>query len=156
MNRQPWWISLLVASLLASACPTADASEVTIEKLAWLAGTWSGEQDGHWTEEHWRVPRGGLMLGVNRSGDAQAARSFEFLRIQADAAGDISYWAAPGGKPAVPFRLIASTADSATFENPTHDYPSRIHYQLVDGDLEATISGPNGSNPMRWRWRRLD
>ena len=40
------------------------------------------------------------------------------------------------------------------FENPAHDYPTRITYRR-DGDrLVATISGPNGANPMSWRYRR--
>lgn len=40
-----------------------------------------------------------------------------------------------------PFVLTSITADSATFENPSHDYPRMIRYALLpDGSLQTTIS----------------
>jgi hypothetical protein len=52
----------------------------------------------------------------------------------------------PNGRaPATEFVLTQRTADSATFENPSHDYPKVIKYtRRADGALETAISGaPN-------------
>jgi hypothetical protein len=42
--------------------------------------------------------------------------------------------------------LTAIDDSSATFENPSHDFPKMIRYALKpDGTLEATISGWHGA-----------
>jgi hypothetical protein len=41
--------------------------------------------------------------------------------------------------------LTSITADAATFENPSHDYPKLIRYaKKPDGSLETTIAGESG------------
>lgn len=153
-------------SLLAITClnligiadirPETTIARPGVDQLAWLGGHWSSGDDTRWSEEHWLPPRGGVMLGVNRSGNAEGARGFEFLRIQADADGTPVYWASPGGAPAVAFRMTAWSADNATFENPTNDFPKRIAYRR-DGDrLIATISNGDGEPRMSWTWTRSD
>jgi len=134
---------------LAAASPA-----VPVDDLAWLAGQWASETGDRWTEESWTPPRGGVMLGHSRTGRGDVMREFEFLRIAADADGALAYIAQPQGGAAVAFALVRQEGRSATFENPGHDYPQRIHY-VRDGDtLTATISRIDGSKPMRWTFRR--
>jgi hypothetical protein len=66
--------------------------------------------------------------------------AFEFLRmIERD--GGLVYIAQPNGRPPTEFTLTAITADSATFENPMHDFPKMIRYtRRADGSLEAIVS----------------
>jgi len=143
------FLAIAVATVLAGASPAA-----TVDDLSWMAGQWSREEDGRWTEESWTSPRGGVMLGHSRSGRGAALREFEFLRIAAEADGTPAYIAQPGGGPPVAFRLVRHDATGATFENPAHDYPQRIHY-MRDGDtMTATISAIDGAKPMRWTFRR--
>jgi hypothetical protein len=54
--------------------------------------------------------------------------------------------AMPNGRaPATEFVLTAVTKNSATFENPSHDYPKAIEYtRRADGSLETAISGTAG------------
>ncbi len=138
-----------LAALLVAATPVAK-----VDDLAWLAGQWSREADGRWTEESWTPSRGGVMLGHSRSGQGETLREFEFLRVQAGADGVPVYLAQPGGAAPVAFRLVRHGAASARFENAAHDYPQRIEY-LRDGDtLTATISLIDGTKPMRWVYRR--
>ena len=41
------------------------------------------------------------------------------------------------------FKLVGIRKDSAAFENPTHDFPTRILYvKNPDGSLTASIEGP--------------
>jgi hypothetical protein len=137
-------------AMLTAAAPAARG----VEALAWLSGAWVQEKGGRWTEERWAPPRGGVMLGSSLSGSGSTAREFEFLRLAAAPDGSISYWAAPGGRPAIPFRLVSNSAHEAVFENPVHDFPTRIAYRRSGGTLTATISGPGGANPMSWTYRR--
>ncbi len=37
------------------------------------------------------------------------------------------------------FRLTASSDTQAVFENPTHDFPQRLGYTLVDGGLHVKV-----------------
>ena len=48
----------------------------TLEALAWMAGTWVGEQDGTRMEELWMKPAGGLMLGLHRDVSASGDKAF--------------------------------------------------------------------------------
>jgi hypothetical protein len=66
--------------------------------------------------------------------------AFEFLRI-VERDGGLVYVAQPNGRPPTDFVLTEVTADSATFENPSHDFPKMIRYaKRGDGTLEARIS----------------
>ena len=70
-----------MVGLLVAARPPA-----TVDDLGWLAGDWASEAGGRWTEESWTAPRGGVMLGVSRSGRGEVLRDYEFIRI---APGDL-------------------------------------------------------------------
>jgi hypothetical protein len=143
-------LTLLMAVGLAAAGPPP----ANVAQLGWLAGAWVEEKHGAWTEERWALPRGGVMLGASLSGKGDRADDFEFTRIAADADGAIHYWASVKGAPAVPFRLVSASTNQAVFENPRHDYPTRISYRRVGNMLMAEISGPGGAHPMRWRYTR--
>lgn len=134
---------------LVAASPASNAAG-----LAWLSGRWVEVKGQSWTEETWTRARGGVMLGVNLRGKGQASRGYEFLRIAPDKDGVLTYWASPAGRAAVPFRLVSTARAAATFENPEHDYPTRISYRRNRNTLVATISGPGGQRPMTWNFSR--
>jgi hypothetical protein len=132
-----------------AAAPPARAPD-----LGWLSGAWVSESKGEWVEELWTSPRGGMMLGTNRSGKGAKVTGFEFMRIAADQDGRPTFWASPSGKEAVPFRMFSSGPNQVAFENPANDYPTRIAYRRVGSTLHAAISGPGGKNTMTWTFRR--
>ena len=82
------------------------------------------------------------MLATARTLRGTAMTGFEFLCI-AERNGGLVYTALPNARtPATDFTLTTITADSATFENPGHDYPKLIRYsRRADGTLETTIGG---------------
>lgn len=140
------------AVLLIGAAPGAERAE----DLAWLAGTWLAEEaDGSWTEERWATPRGGVMLGTSLSGKGGEAGWFEYMRIARGEGGRLAFHASPGGAPASAFPLVASAAREAVFENPAHDYPTRIVYRREGKVLSATIAGPGGAKARSWRFRKV-
>jgi len=145
-----------LATLFAGMFAMQAAAAVRVEDLAWMSGRWEAAgNEGRWTEEVWSAPRGGVMLGHSRSGRAEGpVREWEFLRLQAGTDGVPVYWGSPGGRPAVDFALVAREGTSATFENPAHDYPQRIRYELRGDVMVATISAIDGSNARSWTYRR--
>ena len=147
MRRQ--FLLLLAPFVLAAAPPAAG-----IDDLAWLGGFWVAEQGESWTEELWTEPRGDMLLGTNRSGKGTRGSGFEFMRIAADEKGAIAFWGSPGGAPAVAFPLVKAGPGEVLFENPAHDFPTRIGYRREGERLVATVSGPGGENPASWSFVR--
>jgi hypothetical protein len=121
----------------------------SIADVAWITGTWMSEPatpTASVTEERWTPPAGGSMLGVARTLTKTSMPAFEFLCL-VERDGSLVYTAMPNGRaPATDFVLTQLTADSATFENPEHDFPKVIRYsKKADGALETAISGAPGS-----------
>ena len=147
-------MKVMLTAIAAFLLAGAQAAPVSVADLAWISGSWETAEGERWTEEVWVAPRGGVMMGFSRSGQGETVREFEYIRLQAGADGVPVYWASPGGGPAVGFRLVASESAAATFENPAHDFPQRIHYRR-DGDrMVATISARDGTNAMSWTYQR--
>jgi hypothetical protein len=138
---------------------TASAQPASIDRLAWMAGTWTGTTaDGIEIVEHWTDPKGGVMLGLHRDVKGGKTISFEFLRIQATPAG-IVYFASPRGAPPTPFPMAEQGVQRIVFANPAHDFPKRIIYRLtMDGSLnarvEGTVKGKTTSEEWTWRGQR--
>ena len=145
--------AMLAAAGLALAAASPDAASV--EDLGWMSGRWESVSGSRWVEEQWSSPRGGTMFGFSRTGEGEVLREFEFLRLARGEDGLLAYFAAPGGRAPVAFRLTAADAASATFENPSHDFPQRIVYRRDGETMTATISAGDGSNAISWTYRRM-
>jgi hypothetical protein len=151
-------VILCAASLLAGPAVAASSpSEApSVERLSWLAGTWSGESGGMRMEEHWMEPRGGMMLGLHRDLLPGGKLFFEYLRIETTEQG-IAYVASPRGGRSTRFPLLEMTERRVVFENPDHDFPQRIAYELREaGRLCARIEGEQDgkSKASEWCWER--
>ena len=139
---------------LALTAPPAPASD-PLAALSWMAGQWSGEEDGVVSEERWMEPAGGMMLAVHRDVAHGRAVDFEFLRIESTPGGIVCL-ASPRGKAPTPFQMIESSKERVVFENPEHEYPRRILYWLADGKMHARIEGTPGGKAKseEWVWKR--
>lgn len=135
----PAVLVLGVAALVHSATPAADGPPAP--RFDWLSGQWCGESDGESLEEFWLPSKGNLALGVGRTIKGGITTSHEFLRIQTRN-GATSLTALHNGQSPTAFKLTASGADWARFENPEHDFPKRIEYRRVASGLHAEIAGP--------------
>ena len=63
--------------------------------------------------------------------------------------------AQPGGRPPTEFVLTEVSGSRAVFENPRHDSPQRIVYELsTDGWLTASVGYAKGGNPRRFEFAR--
>lgn len=128
-----------------------------VGNLAWLAGAWVGTRGtGGATsiEERWSPPLGGSMLAVSRTVSRDKLRAFEFLRI-VERDGGLVYIAQPGGRAPTEFLLTELGESRAVFENPRHDSPQRIIYELTaEGRLSASIGYAKGGRPQIFEFQR--
>lgn len=146
--------AIMGLALAVAATAGAQGSVTSVDALGWMSGRWESASGEGWTEEVWSAPRAGRMIGFSRSGRGETPREFEFIRLEPGADGVPVYLASPGGRPPVAFRLIEADATSATFANPAHDFPQRIHYRRDGDTMTATISAADSSNAVSWTYRR--
>lgn len=139
------------------AMPTP--ATASIDDLAWLSGAWVGTRSsGSSIEERWSPPLGGAMLGVSRTVNTSGRMvAFEYLRI-VEREGGLVYIAQPGGASPTEFIMSELTSENgsmrAVFDNPRHDYPTRIVYERsAEGGLSATIGFMKGGTPRRFEFK---
>lgn len=135
--------------------PLPAAKKATIADLAWLAGAWVGTKGKSVIEERWSPPRGGSMLAVSRTVSGEKLVMFEFLRV-VERDGGLVYVAQPGGRTPTEFVLTELDATHAVFDNPRHDFPQRIAYEVIEGGgLRATIGRiQGGGRGQTFEWKR--
>jgi len=134
-------------------------AKAAIDDVAWIAGAWAGTRSsGSSIEERWSPPLGGAMLAVSRTVNTSGRMvAFEYLRI-VEREGGLVYAAQPGGAPKTEFVLTEcgpteAGGKRAVFDNPRHDYPKRIVYELSpDGKLSATTGYMQGGTPRRYEY----
>jgi hypothetical protein len=151
-------MAVVTIGAIAPANPHAQAPRpsvrATISQVSWLGGAWAGEARDVTFEERWTPSAGGSMLAVSRTIKGNRMVAFEFLRIVERNDG-LVYIAQPNGRPPTEFVLTAVSAESATFENPAHDFPKVIHYaKRPDGTLEASVSD-GGQRAETFVFRRI-
>jgi len=146
MNRKPLLTALAatlvlgVAALVQSATLVAD--DPPARRFDWLSGHWCAEGGGQLLEEFWLPPEGNLALGIGRTIKNGVTTSHEFMRIETRD-GVTNYVSIHDGQPPTPFKLTASGAEWARFENPQHDFPKRVEYRRTSSGLHAEIAGPD-------------
>lgn len=137
------------------AMPTP--AKAVIGDLKWLEGAWVGTRGTGGAisfEERWSPPKGGAMLAVSRTVSRDRMSAFEFLRI-VERDGGLVYIAQPNGAPPTEFVLSEMGKTRAVFDNPRHDYPKRIVYELSEGGaLTATIGYMKGGAPRKFEFKR--
>ena len=142
-------VSLALFFLAASALAQAPAK---VESLDWMAGGWVSESPRAKVAETWLGPGNGLMVAVNLSTFANGRKSFEFLRI-AETPEGFSYFASPGGRPPVEFKLKELGEKRVVFENAAHDFPQRILYWREGEALVARIEGKVKGEEKGQQWK---
>ncbi|HUR21730.1 MAG TPA: DUF6265 family protein [Vicinamibacterales bacterium] len=133
---------------------TPPVAPAKIAQVSWIAGDWINVTGTGSIEERWSTGAGGGMIATSRTLRGDVMTAFEFLCIS-ERDGTLVYTAMPNAGTATDFTLTKVDADSATFENPAHDFPKMIRYaKRADGGLDATISGAAGSRPTTFSFKR--
>jgi hypothetical protein len=141
----------------AADIPLPTPAKATVGEVAWLVGDWAGtrgEGGAIAFEERWGPPLGGAMLATARTVSRGRMTAFEYLRI-VERDGGLVYVAQPNGAAPTEFVLTEVSATRAVFDNPRHDYPKRIVYELsAEGRLTATTGFMKGGTPRRMEFTR--
>lgn len=124
---------MLAAVLSQPATPT-------VADLSWMAGCWTITSPSRTVTEFWLPPSGGTMIGLSKTVVKDKTTEYEFLLLRADAGG-VEYIATPSRQKQAIFKATKITNDTAVFENPAHDFPTRITYRNTETGLVATIDG---------------
>ena len=113
------------------------------KKLSWLVGTWdrTNAKPGHSGHERWEQVSTNEVRGLGVNLQGKDTTFIEKLRIIIK--DDNLYYvvdAQENEKP-VYFKLTQITDVGFVCENPEHDFPKKITYQLNGNKLNAKISG---------------
>jgi hypothetical protein len=114
-----------------------------LEKLAWMQGTWNGND----TLEDW-VAVGGVLWGVAWDGRA----NYEVMAVddgegKGPPDGALRIVAMPRGQKPAEFKATrVSEAQEVLFANPEHDYPREITYRR-EGELLVSVLGSTPDQP---------
>lgn len=140
----------------AKDIPMPTPFKAVIGDISWLVGNWAGTRGTGGTisfEERWTPPKGGSMFAISRTVNRERLSAFEYLRI-VERDGGLVYIAQPNGGAATEFVMTELTAKRAVFDNPRHDYPRRIVYELGEGGLTASIGWMKGGTPRKFEFKR--
>ena len=89
------------------------------------------------------------MMGMSRTAASGKTSEYEFLLIRESLRG-LEYVAKPSGQAEAMFTSVRVSANDVVFENPAHDFPTRIIYQRPSGGgLTAAIEGTMNGQPRR-------
>jgi hypothetical protein len=124
---------IVLALLLQSARPAA-------QDLSWLTGCWELTRGTRHVTEQWMRPEGGTLIGTSRTTADGKTLEYEFIVIR-EAAGGFEFVAKPSGQPEAIFKSTRIAAGEVVFENPTHDFPTRITYRAAAAGLYAAVEG---------------
>jgi hypothetical protein len=118
------------------------------KKLEWLVGTWNRTnitRAGRSSNERWEKTADGQLKGIGVTLQSLDTIFIEKISLQLKE-GAIYYVAdVPENKEPVFFKLTEITNTGFVCENPGHDFPKKISYQVEGHKLKAQISGDGKS-----------
>ena len=132
--------------LVLAATIASQGASNSVSDLGWLSGCWQYKAGSRTVTEFWLPPDGGTMLGLSRTVSGGKTVEHEFLLLRVGHSG-IEYVAKPSGQAEAVFTATRVTAGDVVFENPAHDFPTRITYRKTGSGVVATIDGTVKGKP---------
>jgi hypothetical protein len=138
---------LLIIATIGFSQKIASETSSNFKKLEWLVGTWNrtNVKPGKVGYEHWKKTSEFELRGMGVSMQGKDTTFVEKITILIKD-NNIYYVAdvRENEKP-VYFKLTEINTTGFVCENPEHDFPKKISYQLQGTDLKAQISGDGKS-----------
>lgn len=119
------------------------SAQTDLKELKWFLGTWqrTNAKPGRSGVEVWNKISDVEFSGKGISLKGLDTAFVEKLKIVMKS-NEIFYVAdVPGNKEPIYFKVTTLTPSSVTFENLNHDFPKKIAYELMNGQLRAVVSG---------------
>lgn len=127
----------------SEATENEKTAEKRLPQLEWMLGRWENNSDQGNLSEVWKQVDDSTFTGRSYfviQGDTVFAETIRLIERK----GKISYCVSvkdQNNGEEVPFELTALDGKNLTFENPEHDYPSKITYTGKGNSMVAEISG---------------
>jgi hypothetical protein len=131
-------LPLIVLALGACGGGQRPASTGAVSRVAWLAGSWTGEKGA--VVEHWNAAEE-TLIGVGFGVVSGKTRSYEIMTITPGRRDKLVFAARPQGRAPVVFPEEDSGDDWVVFANPQHGDPQRIAYRVRGDRLVAHTEG---------------
>jgi hypothetical protein len=141
----------VVLFLLVSAHVKAQYTKDQFAALHTLEGKWKMPFGGGVLYEVWEKPSDTLLTGIDYRVTGKDTVEEETIRLSFSK-GVITY--APrvagqnGGGP-VEFILVSISGEQYVFENPEHDFPQQIVYNITGNRLDVTVGGNTPKGPKK-------
>lgn len=150
---------LALSSILLFASADVLKAEKTqkIEDVLWLLGEWqrTNVRAGTTAYEFWEQRSENLLTGIGFSLKEKDTTFVERLKIELK--DGTLYYIADVQENAAPvyFKFTEITENGFVSENPEHDFPKMISYELKDGQMTAIISD-GGEKKMGFVFKKME
>lgn len=136
-------ITIFLILVLLSSCKNNDAKKKfpLIEKTSWFLGEWRNQSKEGDFYENWKRISDSTFAGVSYiiKGKDTVFNENVVLEQRNDS---LFYDVSVNGEDETYFYLTQSSENEVTFENPKHDFPTKIIYKLIAPDsIIASIHG---------------
>ncbi|MCW3465176.1 DUF6265 family protein [Chitinophaga nivalis] len=134
----------LLSTLMIIATATfGQAAASDFPKLHWLTGTWkkTNNKPGRSGSEQWEHSTPAALKGIGIRLQGKDTTFTEKLALLVK--DDSIYYVAdvPENKAPIYFKVTAIHPNGFTCENPQHDFPKKIVYEIAGKHLKVTTSG---------------
>lgn len=157
MKRNILLLSILCSIGLVSATQPKGNKTQSINDIAWILGEWqrTNVRAGTTAFEFWEKSSENLLTGIGFSMKDSDTTFIEKLKIELKDGklyyvADVSQNAEP-----VSFKFTEITENGFVSENPEHDFPKMISYELKNGVMTAIISD-GGEKKMGFVFEKKD
>jgi uncharacterized protein DUF6265 len=121
-----------------------DLTKVSLAELEWMLGEWQKRSSGTITNETWNKLDNTYFEGYNERISRRTKKILFTETLKLVKIGNEIYYIALVEENDTPisFKLTQIDSAKAVFENPDHDFPQTIQYELLEsGSLRATVGG---------------
>lgn len=138
---------LLILATCGFSQPRTSETVTNFKKLEWLVGTWSRTniKPGKSSHERWQKTNEFELHGIGVTMQGKDTTFVEKITILIKDSNIYYVADVPENEKPVYFKLTEISTTGFTCENPEHDFPKKISYQLNGIDLKAQISGDGKS-----------
>ena len=121
-----------------------DLTKVKLSDLEWIIGKWQKRSSGTITNETWEKLDDSYFEGYNERVSRRTKKILFTESLKLVKIGNAIYYIAKVEENDSPisFKLTHLDSTKAVFENPEHDFPQLIQYEILEsGKLKATVGG---------------
>lgn len=143
-------VSLCILALPVFAAPSCN----DLSSFTWLTGSWysingatSGEESKSVRESWQRVSVStfeGSTVSTRTAPGGVVSEYAEHLRLVQMLDGVFYLAKVPENQMPVPFKAVSCHTHDVRFENPSHDFPQRLHYRLNGTTLSIRVENLEG------------